>query len=88
MASIFRSCKRSCNPENVVDSQITNLILTRFTGRVFFCRGFDLVSKFLFLSYRDGTFFWTALDTAVMTKFLFSQCLVALPPLARSARAM
>ena len=50
MASTFRSCKRSCNPENVIDSQIPDLDFTFLLTWVLLSRGCDLVLIFLLLS--------------------------------------
>ena len=47
MASTFRSCKRSCNPENVIDSQIPDLDFTFLLAWVRLSRGCDLVLIFL-----------------------------------------
>ena len=56
MALTFRSCKRSCKPENIIDSQIPDLDFTFLLAWVLLSRGCDLCSFFNFCLYRDGNF--------------------------------
>ena len=57
MASTFRSCKRSCNPENMIDSQIPDLDFTFLLTWVLFTRGCDLVLIFLTFVFTEMVIF-------------------------------